>query len=143
MFDFAVIDTDKDGKITMEEIEVYRASRVQGVDANNDGKLSVDELTAMEMKRMEEVARSKAARMVERFDADGDGQLSAAELASRPVPMRMFDRIDTDGDNAISQAEVDAARDRMAERMKDGKHHRRPAPPPMEAPDDGPEGDDN
>ena len=76
----------------------------------------------MELARMTERANDRAAKMIERFDANADNQLSAAELAAGPQPISIFDRIDTDKDGAISKAEADAAREKMAER---GKHHRR------------------
>ena len=130
MLDFATLDTDKDGKITKAELDARRQAAVAETDANKDGKLSVDELTAQEVRLMTEGAKAHAARMIADFDADGDGLLSAAELAARPMPARLFARIDTDGDGAISQAEADTARDRMAERMsggpEGGKRHHRP-----------------
>ena len=79
-------------------------------------------------------ANDHAARMIEQLDTDGDGKLSAAELATRPMAAtmsdRMFERLDTDKDGAISEAEMTAAKDRMSERRggergeKRGGHHR-------------------
>lgn len=119
-FDFAAVDTDKDGKITQAEMQAWRAAEVAGVDADKDGKLSADELKAMQMKRMEERATDMATKMVERMDADGDGLLSAAELAARPGPAMMFDRIDADGDGAVTEEEIAAARAAMMDRVGEG-----------------------
>jgi len=62
-------------------------------------------------------ARAKA--MIEMRDQDGDGLLSAEELAAGPDRGRMFDRIDADGDGSISKEEFDAARDSFR-RMRGG-----------------------
>jgi len=119
---FDAIDADKDGRITQAEIDAHRAARVAAVDADSDGKISLDELKAAEMARMTARVEERAARMLARMDSDGDGFLTAAEMATPPMPARMLDRLDTDGDGAISRAEAEAARNRMAERGGDRDH---------------------
>jgi Ca2+-binding EF-hand superfamily protein len=114
--DLAAIDADKDGKISKDEMTAYHEARVAGVDANKDGKLSADELAAMHLQEMTDAVKTMAGRMIERLDTDGDGLLSAAEMASRPMPADMFDRVDTNGDGFIDQSEIDAAKARMSER---------------------------
>jgi hypothetical protein len=131
LLDFAAIDADKDGKITKAELEAHRAARVAAVDADKDGKLSATELKAQAMERAAARADEMVARMIERHDSDGDGLISAAEMAAGPAPGDIFDRIDRDGDGAISMAEAEAARDHMARRM--GRHHGRGGP------DEGPQ----
>ena len=118
-FDFATLDADKDGKVTQAEIDAPRLARVTGLDANNDGMMSAAELSAMFMVGMQARADQHAARMLERHDSDGDGQISAAEIAAGPRPVNMIARMDTDGDGAISQAEADAAQERMQDRRGD------------------------
>lgn len=119
-FDFAAVDADKDGKITEAEMQAWRAAEAAKIDADKDGKLSTDELTAMHMARMQERAADMAGRMVTALDSDGDGLLSAAEMAARPMPAMLFGKLDADGDGAVTEAEIAAARDRMAE-MRDGE----------------------
>lgn len=116
LMQFDAIDADKDGKITAAELDAHRAAQVTALDANGDGKIGVDELKARQMAAMEQRATDRATRMMERMDSDGDGFLSAAELATPAAPARMFDRLDTDGDGAVSRAEAEAAQARMAER---------------------------
>jgi Ca2+-binding EF-hand superfamily protein len=118
--DFAAVDADKDGKITPAEVDAFRAAEVTAADTDKDGKLSAAELSAMQLARLTARAEDMAARMIERHDADGDGALTAAELATRPAPQNLFDRADTDADGALSQAELDAARAQMAE-MRGGE----------------------
>lgn len=123
MMDFSAMDADQDGKVTKAEIEAFKVARFTEADTNKDGKLSVEEVTAlrdaMEAKREED----RLAGMIKRFDKDGDGMLSQAELPAQRNGDKMFDRIDTDSDGAISQAEADAAKAKMEERMadRDGK----------------------
>jgi Ca2+-binding EF-hand superfamily protein len=78
----------------------------------------------------DEMRAEMAARMVERFDADGDGLLSAEEIAAGMEAMAalrndpaararaMFERLDTDGDGVISAEEFEAAHERMRERAE-------------------------
>lgn len=123
---FDTVDADKDGKITAEEFAAHRKARAASVDANNDGKLSAEEIAAMHMQGAQDRANARAARMIERMDADGDGLLSAAELASGQggMPAAMFDRLDADGDGAVSKAEAEAAQARMRDHMQGrGGHH--------------------
>jgi Ca2+-binding EF-hand superfamily protein len=49
---------------------------------------------------------SRGARMVERMDTDGDGQLSGAEIPE--FLANQLKQLDTDGDGALTAAEIDA-----------------------------------
>ena len=122
--DFAAADADKDGKLTTEEMEAWRAAEVVAADADKDGKLSAAELSSLTMARMQARADQMAAQMVERHDADGDGALTVAELSVRPAPVQMFERLDSDGDGALTEAEIEAGRAMMAEmRGGEGRGH--------------------
>ncbi len=112
---FGDLDADSSGEVTRAEMDARRAARFAEADTDGDGKLSLEEVQAAAMKRNAE----RAARMLERFDADGDGFLNAGEM---PKPgrkggmERMFERLDTDGSGGISEAEFKSARDKMRER---------------------------
>ena len=80
--------------------------------------MSVEELTAVQAARLAVLAQERATQMVTRLDSDGDGQLSAAELAARPMPGLILSRIDTDSDGAVTQAELDAARAHRCRRTR-------------------------
>lgn len=125
-FDFAAVDTDKDGKITAAELQAHRAAEVAKADADADGKLSAAELAALHVARMTAGAEARAARMVSALDANGDGLLDAAEMATRPGPEIAFDRLDADSDGALTEAELAAAGERMGRgegRHGDGRGH--------------------
>ena len=65
------IDTDGDGRITLEEFKVPQERRFAMLDADGDGVITPEEFSARPM-----------ARFAER-DADGNGVLEGEELARR------------------------------------------------------------
>ena len=113
---FEALDTNNDGQLTRAEMEAHRAVRFADTDTNGDGLLSLEELQA----KGEERAQKRAARMMDRLDANDDGLISEEELSKmRSGRMgRMFDRVDSNGDGSISKAEFDTARQKMEERRK-------------------------
>jgi len=58
-------------------------------------------------------AQDRAARMIDRSDANKDGQLDQADRAERQ--RARFDRLDSDSDGAISFAEFNTMRERAVE----------------------------
>lgn len=120
---FEQIDADKDGKITKDEMDAFRAARFAAVDTDSDGKLSQEELgAARDARRLE-----RQQQMVERLDQNDDGLLSAEELAAagpKRGPEAMFDRLDADNDGALTLEEMQQARGGMRDggkRHSDGK----------------------
>lgn len=113
---FDEIDADKDGKMTEAELAAFRAARFAAADADGSGGLSAEELAAFRSEQMAERQSEMAGRMLERLDADNDGQLSAAEFAAMGGKRNPFDRADTDGDGAVSRAEAEAMVQKMADR---------------------------
>lgn len=90
------LDTDADGKVTKAEVEAFRADRLARYDADKDGSLSQVEMAGLFM----EITKPMQVRGFQMLDANGDGKVSAAEIAN---PMdRMFTAMDDNGDGAIS-----------------------------------------
>ena len=111
--DFATLDADGNGEVTLSELQARGDARFETADTDGDGFLSLAELEAAGQER----AGDRAARMLERMDANDDGKLSADEMKSpRRDPARMFDRIDADGSGGISEEEFQEARAKMEER---------------------------
>lgn len=125
-FDFAAADANEDGKVTQDEFNAWRASMVAGIDTDKDGKISVEELAAMHLKQMQAAADAMAQRMVKELDTDGDGKLSAAELVAHPMPMDAFALADTNKDGVVDQAEAEAAQQMMWRGAMGGHHGKHP-----------------
>lgn len=119
---FDEIDADKDGKITLAEMEAFRAARFAAADTDKDGALSAEELLAMHAAERAAREAQRGANMIAKFDANADGKLSADELPQPGNATNMFDRVDTDKDGAISKAEADAAKDAMKDHRGKGRH---------------------
>lgn len=114
---FQRADKDNSGTVSFEEFTAASPLALADADADGDGKINVDELTESMMREM---MKRRAERMIERFDADNDGQISLAEVENRQK--RMFDRIDIDGSGAIEQDELRKGR-RPGGDDRGGYHH--------------------
>ncbi|WP_133489478.1 EF-hand domain-containing protein [Aliiroseovarius marinus] len=131
--EFVDVDLDKNGQITVEDLQAAAKARFDTADANGDGALTLDELKAQAEKRMADRMAAKGdgkgdgkgkmfqkrmgwklEDMLAKKDADGNGSLSFDEMSPDQAKLeRMIDRFDTDDDNAISAAEFDAAQKEM------------------------------
>ena len=114
---FEELDADGDGRITQEEMATHMQARFKGADTDGNGSLSRDELLTRMKERQAERGEKYIDHMMERHDANDDGELSLEEMRDRGGN-RMFARFDTDGDGAISAEEFEA----MTSRHRHGKH---------------------
>lgn len=121
--DFATLDADGNGQITLEDFEATRAARFAEIDGDGDGALSEAELMAHAQAQANDRAAQMATRMIDRMDANDDGVLQPEEMqdARGDGLARRFDRLDADEDGAISEDEFQAARDDRGERHHGGK----------------------
>lgn len=124
--DFATLDLNSDGGVTMEEMQTQGQARFAAADTDGDGALSVAEMTAAAQAR----AGARAAQMLGDLDTNGDGLLQQAEMQPRGGDRldRMFTRLDADADGAISEAEFAAARDHTGAGMGTHRGHGHGAP---------------
>lgn len=117
--DFDATDTDKDGKLSKEELQARHSARYAEMDADGDGLLSEDELRAGMQARANDNIEARLKKMMGKRDADKDGLLSEEEM--KPPRMgRMFERLDTDDDGLISREELEAMKDRMGKKKSKG-----------------------
>ena len=101
MMRFDRLDADQSGDVTFEEFSAALKSRIGDADKDHDGKMTVAEI-APEIERMR--AERMARRIVERFDIDGDGMLTAAEIESRQK--KMFALLDRNDDGKVVKDEM-------------------------------------
>ncbi len=103
-------DANKDGKISQEEIDTNRTGWITEFDADKSGSMTLAEFQHLWLK-----ARNvDMVREFQRFDRDGNGQVTADEYKS---PMsQMVSRMDRNGDGSISMDDM---------RGQQGKFHHR------------------
>lgn len=121
--DFAKLDTNGDGQVTIADFEAHRAARFAEADTDGDGVLSEAELLAQVEARAENRAAGMVAKMLERMDANEDGVLQQDELqeARGNGMTRRFENLDADENGAISEEEFEAASHERGERG--GRRH--------------------
>ena len=100
-----LLDTNHDGKVTLEEIEAEQLRLLKAADLNGDGKLSVDEFR----RRGRWFQRLQTTTLFDLLDANGDQMLSAEEIANPSA--RWFKRYDQNGDGSIVPDEVPQLKD--------------------------------
>jgi len=109
---FEKLDANGDGSITMEEVQGAGAARFAEADANGDGQLSAEEMAAASEGRRAERMADRIAKRIEKHDANGDGTLSLEEATAAAQGSRleeMFERFDADGDGNVTKAELEQA----------------------------------
>ena len=132
---FADLDADGNGTVTQADLDAWAAAKFAAVDTDASGTLSAAELAAQAAARIEArldgqtpglrrgdpatIAATFAGRIVAARDTDGDGLLSASEVAPNLDFARLINRFDTDDDNAWSDAEFTAAQTELQARFAD------------------------
>jgi Ca2+-binding EF-hand superfamily protein len=96
---FERYDTNKDGKITQEEIDNNRQAWYLEFDLDKDGKLSIAEFEKLWLKARHRMM----VREFQFFDADGDGNVTILEYKG-PLEDLVVER-DRNNDGALSRAD--------------------------------------
>lgn len=97
---FRLLDTNGDGKVSLDEINAEQTRLIGAADVDGDGKLSVDEFR----RRGWWFQKLHTTTLFDLMDANGDQTLSAEEITSPSA--RWFKRYDKDSDGGVTPAEV-------------------------------------
>lgn len=97
---FQLIDTDSDGKVTLDEIRAEQRRLIGAADIDGDGKLSVDEFR----RRGWWFQRLHTLTLFDLMDANGDAVLTADEISAPSA--RWFKRYDKNADVGITSGEA-------------------------------------
>lgn len=98
---FERADADQSGDVTFEEFQAVLDGRFADTDKDGDGKMTVGEIADQILRKR---AERQAQRLIERFDIDGDGALTTAEIESRQK--KMFALLDRNDDGKIVKEEL-------------------------------------
>ena len=113
------LDTDKNGKVSLDEVKANASAAFKAFDADGNGAVSKEEIKARH-------AAFKEARKAVRDAADADKDKAREALRAGgpyrlPGAGKMFDRTDTDKSGTLSEAEVLASAEKMFERRDSNK----------------------
>lgn len=120
------LDTDGDGKVSLEEALAPQKPRFSETDADGDGFVSEEEastafsnqvpaemLEAMKERGMPDPGQT----FVKNLDKDGDGKISPAEFEQPTVDS--FERMDADSDGFATNEEATAFFEEMQRQMQE------------------------
>jgi Ca2+-binding EF-hand superfamily protein len=105
---FRVGDSNRDGKLDIDELQNLRRLRFERLDRDHDGALNSAELERAQQRvgLAADVAKALMESGFDRLDEDGNGVVSENEFVARGPGLVAF-LLDVDQDGAISRAEFD------------------------------------
>lgn len=115
MASMAKMDSNGDGKVSLQEMQAKKLAKTMRLDANGDGRLTKAEYSARMMQRyqakgMDQArAQAKIDKLFAKEDLNQDGVLSADEI--RQATARRFARIDAQGSGYIPATNTHRQRD--------------------------------
>lgn len=113
------LDTDKDGKVSLDEFKTNVSAAFKTFDADGNGEISRDEIKA---RREAFRDARKAVREATENDKDTAREaLRAGGPYMLPGAGKMFERADTDKNGSLSEAEVLASAEKIFERRDSNK----------------------
>jgi Ca2+-binding EF-hand superfamily protein len=97
---FQHMDSNHDGRISLQEHAAAERATFQRIDANHDGKLTASEM--------------RTARLALGVAETSGDERAATAAENAAVAQALFERLDTDHDGRVSSAEMQAAHNRPA-----------------------------
>jgi Ca2+-binding EF-hand superfamily protein len=97
---FEIMDTDRDGKITAQEMEAVRMEKFSEADSNGNNQIDMSEFEGMWMGRI----RDQILSAFQNHDENNDGAISQDEMA-KPMSSMVY-WLDKNNDGVIEKSEM-------------------------------------
>lgn len=97
---FDKMDSNQDGKLSLDEMPDHRQKYLDKMDMDNDGFISKEEAEAKRGGHH----KNRMAMMMQRLDSDGDGKITRSEFTSHAT--EMFNKADENGDGVVTEDEI-------------------------------------
>lgn len=112
------LDTNSDSKVSLDEFQARMTTNFRTFDTNGDGQISADEMKAKRQAFRDARKAWHEAKAKEGKERDAAlAQLREARPAMIPgMRPKAFKRVDTDGNGSLSAAEVASASEKMFKR---------------------------
>lgn len=113
-------DTNADGRLSRDEARALPgiAAHFDAIDTDKDGLITLQELQAFRQAR--HAAGGQRGEGWKKLDVNGDGKLSQEEVVNAPRLQQNFKAIDTNGDGILSAEEIQAAHQQMRGKGRQG-----------------------
>jgi Ca2+-binding EF-hand superfamily protein len=109
------LDLNKDGAVSVDEAMKRATDRFAKADLDKDGKVTKAEIDKVMAGKSEE----KRAKLLKRYDKDGDGVITTAEVQAK-IEKRLG-KLDGDKDGKVTKAEFLAFKDAKAAKKAEKK----------------------
>ncbi len=113
----AAMDSDGNGRVSATEHAAGARRMFEQMDADRDGIVTATEMRAAHASltgKKPDAGEMSAEEKIKVIDADGDGQLTAAEHAAGSESM--FAKMDTDANGVLTATEIEEGHARMMRR---------------------------
>lgn len=108
---FDKIDLNRDGKVTLLEMQTVSRERFKKADSNRDGFITTEEVLELMPFFVRGQARQPVADYLKKQDSNRDGKVTLDEV-QKHAALR-FKRLDSNKDNVLTEAEFKAAVGKM------------------------------